>query len=314
MNWEECNDPQIASRIRARHAPDLRRRHRRRRSRRRHRALQHRARAGRSAQSGRAAAAFRRAGRHRPGLPARRRYHVRYPEGSRSAEVADHERRHRVRSADRARAGRKADQRGRAAPGRRIRFRPVDHDRSSGRAARHSVRHQHRRRPADHRAGLQVRVPQFPDRAGTILGDAFGNQKEMFAATGKAPKIGCVHARQRHLRHRDAEGHRRRDAEIQHALQDRRDDRLRSESARSLGRGREGEGHRRGGVARGQPPERRDPAHPRAGQAALDRHGRAQHGPGLVRGPVSQDARQSRPTVRSASCPGTTRTRRWRSN
>ena len=212
-------------------------------------------------------------------------------------ELADHERRHRDQRRGGARARREADHRRRAAPGRRLRLRPDHRDRPGGRAEGHPVRHQHRRGAADHRAGLQVRVPQFPDRAddprrrlrqpeGDLRGDRHGAE------------VGRVHARQRHLRHRDAEGHRRRHAEVQHALQDRRDHRLRSDRARPLGRGGEGQGDRRRRAADGQPPQRRHPAHPRAGQAALVADGRAQHGAGLVRGPVPQDARQARRTVR----------------
>ncbi len=52
---------------------------------------------------------------------------------------------------------------------------------------------------------------------------------------------------------------------------------------------------------RGQPPQRRHPADPRNGQAALVADGGPQHGPGLVRGSVSQDARQ---TVRRPDQPG----------
>ena len=48
----------------------------------------------------------------------------------------------------------------------------------------------------------------FPT-APMILADAFTNQKEMFEAAGVGAEDGRVHARQRHLRHRDAEGHRR---------------------------------------------------------------------------------------------------------
>ena len=38
-------------------------------------------------------------------------------------------------------------------------------DRTGRRAEGHPLRHQHRGRSPDHRAGLQVRVPQLPDRA-----------------------------------------------------------------------------------------------------------------------------------------------------
>ena len=50
-------------------------------------------------------------------------------------------------------------------------------------------------------------------------------------------------------------------------------DRLRSDRARSLGRSGQGQGDRRRGAAGGQPPQRRHPDHPRAGQAALDADG-----------------------------------------
>ena len=120
---------------------------------------------GGAAESRRAAAALRLPGRHRPGLPARRRYRGRHPQGSRPAAAADHERRHRDQRRCRALARREADRRGRAASGRRLRFRPEHGHRAGRRAEGHPLRHQHRRRPADHRAGLQVRVPQLPDRA-----------------------------------------------------------------------------------------------------------------------------------------------------
>ena len=193
----------------------------------------------------------------------------------------------------RACARREADQRRRAASGRRLRLRPEHRDRAGRRAEGHSLRHQHRRGAADHRAGLQVRVPQLPDRAddsGRRLRQPEGNLR----GDRRRAEDGGVHARQRHLRHRDEEGHRRRHAEVQHAVQDQGDDLLRSGRARPVGRGLQGQGDRRRRAAGGQPPQRRDPAHARTGQAALVADGDPQHGPGLVRGPVSQDARQAR--------------------
>ena len=92
--------------------------------------------------------------------------------------------------------------------------------------------------------GYKFVFRNFPT-APMILGDAFGNQKEVFAGGRVGAEVGGVHARQRHLRHGHAERHRRRDAEVQHALHDRRDDRLRSGRARSLGRAGQGQGHRR---------------------------------------------------------------------
>ena len=93
-------------------------------------------------------------------------------------------------------------------------------DRPGRRAEGHSLRHQHRRGPADHRAGLQVRVPQFPDRADDPRRRLRQPEGNLRGRRHRA-EVGRVHARERHLRHRDAEGHRRRDAEVQHALQDR---------------------------------------------------------------------------------------------
>ena len=54
-------------------------------------------------------------GRHRPGLPARRRHRARRAQGARHARADHHERRHRVERRYRPRARRKADQRRRAA-------------------------------------------------------------------------------------------------------------------------------------------------------------------------------------------------------
>ena len=54
---------------------------------------------------------------------------------------------------------------GRAAADRRVRLGPDQRHRPGRRAEGHPVRGQYRGRAADHRAGLQVRVPQLPDRA-----------------------------------------------------------------------------------------------------------------------------------------------------
>ena len=147
--------------------------------------------------------------------------------------------------------------------------------------------------PADHGAGLQVRVPQLPDRADDSRGRV--RQPEGSLRGGRqGAEVGGVHARQRHLRHGDEGRHRRRDAQVQHALRDQGDDLLRSDRPRPLGRDLQGQGHRRRRAAGGEPPQRRDPADARTGQAALVADGHPQHGPGLVRGSVSQDARQAR--------------------
>ena len=100
--------------------------------------------------------------------------------------------------------------------------------------------------------GYKFVFRNFPT-APMILGDAFANQKEIFATTGKAPQsVVFMHvndtfgtAMQKGIR---------RHAQVQHALQDRRNHRLRSGGARPLGRGRQGQGDRRRGAADGQPP------------------------------------------------------------
>ena len=79
-------------------------------------------------------------------------------------DLTPHERRHRDQRRHRARARREADRRGRATPGRRLRFRPDHRDRAGRRAEGHPLRHQYRRGARHHRAGLQVRVPEFSHR------------------------------------------------------------------------------------------------------------------------------------------------------
>ncbi len=69
-----------------------------------------------------------------------------------------------VGRADRSRPGRKDDQRGCSFWSAHLILRPVHRHSPGRRAARHSVHHQHRCRAADHRAGLQVRLPQLPGR------------------------------------------------------------------------------------------------------------------------------------------------------
>ena len=127
--------------------------------------------------------------------------------------------------------------------------------------------------------GYKFVFRNFPT-APMILGDAFANQKEMFESAGKAPKtVVFMHVNDTFgiAMQKGVGAH---DAEVQHALQDRRDDRLRPDRARSVGRGRQGQGDRRRSAAGGQPAERCDPDHPRTGQAALEPDGHAQHGPG----------------------------------
>ena len=141
--------------------------------------------------------------------------------------------------------------------------------------------------------GYKFVFRNFPT-APMILSDAFANQKEVFEASGVAPKtVVFMHVNDT-FGTAMQKGIGGADAEVQHALHDQGDDLLRSDRARPVGRGGQGQGDRRRRAAHGQPPQRRDPDHPRTGQAALVADGRAQHGSGLVRRPVSQDARQAR--------------------
>ena len=147
------------------------------------------------------------AGGHRAGLPARRRDRARDPQAPGPAGPRHHERRHRDQRRGRPLARRAADRRGRAAPGRRLQLRPEHRDCPGRRAEGHSLRHQHRRRPAHHRAGLQVRVPQFPDR-GDDPRRCLRQPEGALRGCRLGAEVGGVHACQRHLRHLDAEGHR----------------------------------------------------------------------------------------------------------
>ena len=157
--------------------------------------------------------------------------------------------------------------------------------------------------------GYKFVFRNFPT-APMILGDAFANQKEIFASAGKAPKsVVFMHVNDTFgtaMQH----GIGARDAEVQHALQDQGDDRLRSDRARPLGRGRQGQGDRRRRAAGGQPPQRRDPADARTGQAALDRRWAClSMGPGWYEDQYLKTLGKLADGPLSASCRGTTRTR-----
>ena len=158
-------------------------------------------------------------GRHRPGLPARRRYRGRHPEVSRAAGTLDHERRYRVERRYRARTCRETDQRRRPAPGRHIRFRPDHRGCPGGRTEGHSFRHQYRRRPRHHRAGLQVRVPEFPDCTDAGPRRLFGTEGSVRDYRQRAEDR-RVHARQRYVRHGDVKGLCRGHAKGRHAVHD----------------------------------------------------------------------------------------------
>src|SRR5262249_7052430 len=150
----------------------------------------------------------------------------------------------------------------------------------------------HRRRSADHRAGLQVCVPQFPDCADDP-------QRRLRQPEGSVrgrrvrPEESRLPPCERHVRHLDGEEPPRLAAQVRHAVPDRGGDRLRSDRARPLSRGGQSQGDRCRGAAGDQPAQRRDPDYARADQAALDSNGRAEHGTGMVRGPIPEDPGQA---------------------
>ena len=112
-----------------------------------------------------AAAPFRAAGADRPVVPegGGRRSRAAAPTAGRRGR-AD-ERRHRVERRHGPQPRRAPDRAGRARPGRRLRLGAHRRDRAGGGAARRAPHRQHRGGAADHRAGLQVRVPELPARA-----------------------------------------------------------------------------------------------------------------------------------------------------
>ncbi len=226
-----------------------------------------------------AAAALGRAGRHRPGLPARRRASRRrlFKELG-IAGARDHERRHRDQRRGRARARREADQRRRAAlvgafdSGQSTAIAQVAEQKGIPFVINIAAA------PPITEQGYKFVFRNFPT-APMILGDAFANQKELFEATGKAPKIGRVHARQRHLRHLDAAGASAASCRsstcrykiVETIAYDPTARDLSVEVAKAKATGAEA-------LLDGQPPQRRHPAHARNGQAALVADGGAQHG------------------------------------
>ena len=103
-------------------------------------------------------------------------------------------------------------------------------DRPGSRAEEHSTRHQHRCGPGDHGARLQVRIQEFSDRADNSR-RCIRQPEGGVRCRRRGAQERRVHARKRYLRHGNGQGHRRDHAEVRHAVQDRRGDRLRSGSA-----------------------------------------------------------------------------------
>ena len=140
--------------------------------------------------------------------------------------------------------------------------------------------------------GYKFVFRNFPT-APTILGDAFANQMEIFGMTGAAPKtavflhvndtfgtamakgVGVVSSKFP-LPYKIVD-----EIAYDPATKDLSVEVTKAKAAKA------------DVLAGRQPPQRRHPDDPRAGQAALDARGGAQHGPRLVRGPVPEDARQA---------------------
>ena len=123
--------------------------------------------------------------------------------------------------------------------------------------------------------GYKFVFRNFPT-APMILGDACANQKEIFAAAGSAPKsVVFLHVNDTFGTAMSAGDRPDLLPRLQHAVHHQGDDRLRSDRARPLGRDRQGQGVRRRCAAGGEPPQRRDPADARTGQAALVADGRS---------------------------------------
>ena len=140
--------------------------------------------------------------------------------------------------------------------------------------------------------GYKFVFRNFPT-APMILGDAFANQMKMFAASGSAPKSAVF------MHVNDTFGTAMQKGftgvmskfNMPYKVVDTiaydpaaRD--LSVEVAKAKASGADA-------LLHGEPPQRRHPDHARARQAALEPDERAQHGPGLVRGPVPEDAGQA---------------------
>ena len=198
------------------------------------------------------------------------------------------ERRHR------ARASGKADRRRRPAPGRRLRFRADHRDRPGRRAEGHSARHQYRRGAADHRAGLQVRVPELPDRGddpgrrfrqpegGVRCRPALRRRRSCSCTSTtltapRSPKGSAAIMPKFDMPYTIVE-----EIPYDPAAHD-----LSVEVTKAKATNADA-------LLVVQPAQRRDAVDARTGQAALDAAGDPEHGAGLVRGPIHQDAGQAR--------------------
>ena len=128
--------------------------------------------------------------------------------------------------------------------------------------------------------GYKFVFRNFPT-APMILGDAFANQKEVFAASGTAPKtVAFLHVNDTFgTSMAKAIGAVLPKSDMPYTIT-RQSPTIRP---RAIFRSRSPRPRRRcRRAAGGQPAQRRHPADPRTGQAALVAHGRAEHGAGLV--------------------------------
>ena len=180
---------------------------------------------------------------------------------------------------------------------------PEHGDRPGGRAEGHPLRHQHRRRPADHRAGLQVRVPQLPDRADDPAATPSPTRRSSSRPRARRRSRWCS-CTSTTLSARDAEGHRRASCpkfEMPYKIAETiaydpaaRD--LSVEVAKAKATGAEAlllVSRLNDAIllTRELVKQRWTPT------------ARPEHGSGLVRGPVPQDARQARATGRMSFVP-----------
>ena len=201
-------------------------------------------------------------------------------------DLVDHQRRHRDQRRNRARARREADQEGAQLL--------VGAFNSGQTSAIAQVAEQKgipfviniAAAPPITEQGYKFVFRNFPT-APMILGDAFANQKEVFEAAGTAPKTVVF----LHVNDTFGTAMARASAACCRSSACLTPSRRPSPTIpppaifRSRSPGRKAPESRR--AAGGQPPQRCHPADPRNGQAALDADGRAEHGPGLVRGSVS---------------------------
>ncbi len=195
-------------------------------------------------------------GRHRPGLPARRQYRAGDPQIDGSAGPHPDGRRHRDQCRHRACARRAADRRGRAASGRRLRFRPDHRYRPGRRAEGHSPTSSiSPRSPAITEQGYKFVFRNFPTGADDSWATPSPIRRRFSPPTGAAPKTVVFMHINDTFGTAIAKGIGAVLPKFDMPYKIVEDDRLRSGGARPVGRSGEGQGDRRRGAACGQPPQ-----------------------------------------------------------